>query len=244
VVRPALIAALLAIAGCGRSGTLLEEALPGPEIQPPITLSPTPTPEPTPVLCDARDPALLACFPFDASASDASSYGVMPVTANLAFAPGVDGSALSFTAASGFVLPDANAFDLPDMTFEMWFAASQLPATRFGLIDKDGQYGLFLQANGAVTCSGAGTPAALIAATDWHHVACVIGTGSVKIYVDGLVLGTAAGVAANTGGDGVHLGENGTAGDDQFLGFVDRFRVWDDLRTAEEICAEAQTCPE
>ena len=71
-----------------------------------------------------------------------------------------------------------------------------------------------------------------------------MGTAAVEIYVDGALAGTGGGVAANTGGDGVHLGENGTAGNDQLLGVVDRFRVWQDLRTPVELCTEAGTCPE
>lgn len=247
-MRFATIAVLLAVAGCGRSGALLEEGgwaippdLPNPRASPTPTASSSPTP--MSVLCDPSDTDLLACFAFDASAADGSSFGVTPAIANLAFAPGVEGSALLLSAATGFVLPDANAYDPPDLTFEMWVAPSQLPAGRFGLIDKDGQLGIFLQADGSVTGSLAATPAGTFAAGEWHHLAYVLGPAAVEIYVDGVLADTAAGVLASIGGDGVHLGENGTAGDDQLLGRVDRFRVWRALRTATEVCTEAGTCP-
>lgn len=247
-MRFATIAALLAVAGCGRSGTLYEDGLPAiptPDLETPASPTPTvqPTPTPMPLLCDPGDADLLACFAFDGSTTDGSSSGVTPVAATLAFGPGVEGSALLLSAGSSFVLPDANAYDPPDVTFEMWVAPAQLPVNRAGLIDKDGQLGVFLQANGSVTCAGASTPAGTLAAGDWHHVAYVIGPAAVQIYVDGVVAGSTGGVAPNTGGDGVHLGENGPGGDDQLVGRVDRFRVWERIRTPTEICTEAGTCP-
>lgn len=248
-MRFATFAALLAVAGCGRSGTPYEDGLPAiptPDLEMPASPTPTarPTPTPMPLLCDPGDSDLLACFAFDASTTDGSSFGVTPATAALAFGPGVEGSALLLFAGTSFVLPDANSYDPPDLTFEMWVAPALLPVTRAGLIDKDGQLGVFLQANGSVTCAGAATPAGTFAVGDWHHVAYVIGGAAVQLYVDGVEAASTGRVAPNTGGDGVHLGENGPGGDDQLLGRVDRFRVWQRIRNTTELCTEAGTCPD
>lgn len=203
----------------------------------------SPSPTPYPLLCDPADPDLLACFAFDGSAADGSSFGIIPASVSLAFGPGVEGSALLLSAGSSFVLPDGNAYDPPDLTFEMWVAPSQLPITRFGLIDKDGQLGIFLQNNGSVSGIGVATLAGAFAAGDWHHIAYTLDSTAVQLYLDGVLADTGLGVFVNVGGDGVHLGENGPGGDDQLLGRVDRVRVWERVRTAMEVCTEAGTCP-
>lgn len=155
------------------------------------------------------------------------------------------------TATTAFVLPDAPELDPSGQTFEMWLRPDSLPAatTRMGVFDKDGQYGFFLQSDGSLTCTcpGAGvvpTAAGAITAGVWQHAACILdATAGQQIWIDGVLAGSgAAACGASTGASGVYLGENGTAGNDQFLGAMDRLRIWSDARTAIELCTEAGTC--
>lgn len=242
----ALLTVVIAI-GCGRSGALLPDEpidVPTPDV-PFVSPSPDPTPAPAP-FCDPAEPALLACFELEGNTLDASSYGRVPVTSGTAFTAGVAGSALLLTAGTGFVLPNDGPLNPPSKTFEMWLRPDALPATRFGIVDKDGQYGFFLQSDGRLDClcgGTASTTAGTFAPGAWHHVACVMGSNASAVFVDGFVRDTAGGCTASTGGSGVYIGENGTAGNDQFLGRMDSVRIWARPRTAGEICdAAGATC--
>ena len=244
-------------AGCGRSGPFVPEDgeaghhhVPVPRISPFSSPAVSPTPTPVP-LCDPLDAQLLACFGFDATTSDGSAHAVTPATANLAFAPGVDGSALLFSAASGFILPDDDTLDPPGPTLELWLRPDMLPGAgnRMGIFDKDGQYGVFLFADGSASCVCGGNsvavPAGTFAAGVWSHVACVLGPADVELYVDGAIVAAAgSGCPGSTGGSGLYVAENGTAGNDQLAGRIDRMRIWGRPRTPTELCEEAGTCPD
>lgn len=247
---------VLLVSGCGRSAPLAfdedarELPLPVPHVGAPTSPPPTPTPTPAP-LCDPDDTTLLACFGFEGNVSDGSSFGRIPTTASVGYGAGIDGSALVLTATTGFVLPDASELDPPNQTFEVWLNADVLPAAtlRMGIMDKDGQYGVFLRSDGSLTCSCSGatlatTPAGAVSAGTWHHVACNLAPAGQRIYVDGVLAASVASACdPSTGADsGVYIGENGTAGDDQFLGRFDRLRIWSDARTELEFCTEAGTC--
>jgi hypothetical protein len=156
------------------------------------------------------------------------------------------GLAVQLLAASDVAVPDSVSLDVTGpITIEFWLRADTIPASgRAGLIDHNGQWGLFLAPGGQVRCV---MPP--VTATDlvvqpgvWTHIACVYDLQTIQLYQDGVAApnpppGT---TAVNTAPvDGIHIGEDSPGGADQLLGAVDDVRIWKVARTAAEIAADA-----
>jgi len=74
----------------------------------------------------------------------------------------------------------------------------------------------------------------------WVHVAGVTGPGGMKLYLNGLLVGTngySGSFAGLQSGERFHLGQRVTRADPptQFKGAIDEFRVWEVARTESEI---------
>lgn len=70
--------------------------------------------------CDATDPALVACYPFDGDALDVSANDLDPQTANITFVAGRHGMAMQFGASSAAEVADSAALDVTALTVEAW----------------------------------------------------------------------------------------------------------------------------
>lgn len=245
-----LVAGLL-VAGCGRSAVDAFEVL-SPRVPLPNGFPGTnPTPAPTPTagpFCDPADADLGACYRFESNGADESQYVVNAALTSVAFAPFNNGDAAELSAGSGIEVADSIVWDGPELTVEMFVRADSLPATgRAGLLDKDGQMGIFLRPDGRIYCVSGGvglvTTTNAIATAVWTHVACVIAPTTIALHLDG-VLDAAAiptgGIGAN--GGPIRVGEDSPSGNDQLLGGVDSLRVWRRARTVAEICAAAGSC--
>jgi hypothetical protein len=203
--------------------------------------------------CDPSNPALVACYPFESAVTDGSSHGHDPTTAsNTSFAAGEVGNALTLGAMTEIDVPDSSAFDVAAITIEAWVnpTLASFIGGRGGILDCDSQYGFFIQASGALTCTAGGslTTTALIPSGQWTHVACTSnGTSTVTIYINGAFAQSAtAGAMATSSTTGITLGGNNPAGGgNPMVGMLDQLRLWNTARTAAQICADAGhvTCP-
>jgi hypothetical protein len=200
--------------------------------------------------CAATDD-LIGCWRFESAdptlVDDESAANNDGVAAGCSHEPRAGGgSALLLIASSGVAIPDSASLDVTGpITIEFWLRADTIPAAgRAGLIDHNGQWGLFLAPGGQVRCV---MPP--VTATDlvvqpgvWTHIACVYDLQTVQLYQDGVAApnpppGT---TAINTAPvDGIHIGEDAPGGGDQLLGAVDDVRIWQVARTADEIAADA-----
>jgi hypothetical protein len=188
---------------------------------------------------ESRDPALVD------DESSANNDGLASGCGREPRAGG--GLALQMIASSDVAIPDSVTLDVTGpITIELWLRADEIPAAgRAGLIDHNGQWGLFLAPAGQVRCV---MPP--VTATDlvvqpgvWTHIACVYDLQTVQLYQDGIAaLNPPPGTTPiNTApADGIHIGEDAPGGGDQLLGAVDDVRIWKVARTADEIAADAQ----
>ncbi|MEM6995323.1 MAG: LamG domain-containing protein [Myxococcota bacterium] len=202
-------------------------------------------------VCDAADPDLLQCFDFEslaaASSPDGSSYGHHAQVEGAELVDGPWGRALRVDEMSTVAVvcqPDCTVSGA--LTIEASVLVTELPATdRAGLLDDDGQHGLFVTARGALRCS-AGDGAiegGAVAVGQWHHVACVYDGRSLVAYVDGSEVAAQpqSGALPPDDGSAVAMANTAPDWDEPLTGTLDRVRVWADARTAEELVAAAES---
>ncbi len=204
----------------------------GPDARPPDARPPD---APPPPLCDPTDPMLVGCWRFDGDAIDDSAYGNDGTTAGVSFVPGNDGAAMHPITDSVRVPDTASLAVSSAITIDVWLYAITLPigGARMGIIDDDGQYGLFIRAGGEIFCTLAGvsSPASAfggLPVAAWTHVTCVYDGATIRIIVNGaLVVSNTAGGTINTTGsaNGVAIGGNSPSGD-LFNGWIDDLRVY------------------
>jgi Concanavalin A-like lectin/glucanases superfamily len=207
--------------------------------------------------CDDQSKDLIACYRFDdgdkadQEPKDGSSYGndgSSTGTSLVASKPGL-GMALAFSPTASALVQDDPSLDVPTLTIELWLDARSLPPLggRAGLLDENGEYGLFLAPDGGIRCSiGSATDIGLkVPAGVWTHVACTYDGSIVRLYQDGVpgpTLNTMV-VIPTAPIDGLALGQNLPSGD-HLDGALDDVRVWRVARTRAQVCADAGlTCP-
>ena len=80
-----------------------------------------------------------------------------------------------------------------------------------------------------------------VQADRWTHVACVLGASEARLYVDGQLEASAAheGNLVVVSFDWF-IGANHPAGDENFSGLIDSYRVYREPLTGDELCWAAQ----
>jgi hypothetical protein len=198
-----------------------------------------PPPAPCPMVS-----SLVGCWRFEGSAGDDSQYGNDGITANATFASGVSGQSIAIGPTTLVTIADATSLDVTNQfTFETWVLVTALPGTRSGLLDNDGQYGLFIHALGEVRCTpgpGLTSAAGTITTGSWTHVACSYDGATLRIYKNGNEISSVAMTGALGVGNtnGLRLGSNSPSGDN-LAGQLDELRIWNVARTQPEICLAA-----
>lgn len=199
--------------------------------------------------CDAADSSLVACYELEGNGDDGSANMLHAQVASVEFAPGHRGMAMQFGPASAADVADSAALDVTAITLEAWINPRQLPSTgqRMGILDANGQYGLFLHESGELRCSASAASQVLanIAVDTWTHVACTYEPPMVRIYVNGV------GFPSVTNGGALSMGVNGLsiAADNppgsgsRLIGLIDDVRLWSRARSSDEICVDAGACP-
>lgn len=208
---------------------------------------------------DAAEPGcppgddLVACYRFEGDADDDTSYANHATWSNVTFVPGRDGrgTAIAFSATASVIAADTASLDVTAaMTVEGWLRIDALPAinARMGVLDNNGQYGLFLAPNGQIRCAvGTTTAIGLVVFVGaWTHVACTYDGARVQLYQDGVAgaFVAASGAVPTAGVDGLALGQNlPDPPADHLAGALDDVRIWRIALSAAEVCASAGTCP-
>lgn len=195
--------------------------------------------------CDATDPMLVGCYQFEHNLIDGSMYHNSGTTTAVSYATGKVGEGLFVGTTTGIDIADSPSFDVADLTIEAWIAPSLLPTdgNRAGILDCEGQYGLFLHPNGDLSCTAGGsvTAQANIQPNHWTHVACTHANGTISIYADGTLVNSGGGAAlptANT--SGITLGGNNPPGGGSPLnGVLDQVRLFGVGLTPTQICSDA-----
>lgn len=148
-------------------------------------------------------------------------------------------------------LPDDDIFDLTnDFTLEAWIYADEWQTNVWeGTIigkDQDPNTGFVLRtgANGTLSFTvGTGawtevTSGPVMSEQTWHHVAAVLTGGESKIYVDGILVGTGPCPASLSSSTNILIGESSGFSGRIFEGRIDEVRIWNIVRTNEEIATD------
>ena len=199
-----------------------------------------------PLFCDPADPTLVACWPFENDVTDASGHGHDASAENVFFVPHPgQGFALALNDTSLVKVPDAQEWDVSAVTVEVWVHPIVLPLAgeRFGILDSNDRYSVFLYDTGEIRCSfGANLFGGAIPANAWTHVACTHDGATVALFVNGAMVASMEASPLPAGSSPVSIGSNLPEEDDRFLGYLDGLRFFDVRRSDQEICVAAGGC--
>ncbi|MAQ15587.1 MAG: hypothetical protein CMN30_12440 [Sandaracinus sp.] len=198
-----------------------------------------------PPYCNGQD-GLVGCYTFDGASAYADESGNGNDLIGNSVNPGLGaiGTALWLNGSSSLFAEDSPSLD-PSARFsvELFLWVDDLPngGQRRGVLDKNGQFGIFLYAPDTIRCSGGGGSAETtgIVVDRWTHVACTHDGSTVRLYVDGDEVATGTGGAPGSGNAALHLGEDSPDGDDQLVGRLDEVRLWTRVVPPEVIRASA-----
>ncbi|HEY0712408.1 MAG TPA: LamG domain-containing protein [Polyangia bacterium] len=139
--------------------------------------------------------------------------------------------------------------DLAEFTIEAWVFARVLPAAgaRMGIIDREDAFGMFLGADGSVSCSipagvGVTAPSAVKAGV-WTSLTCSLGQNLFVISVNGkaVMTMTANSLTGPATAGSITIGSNNPTGA-PLDGAFDNVRIWRRRRTPAEVCEGALAC--
>jgi|GEM_PF-7086738 len=203
------------------------------------------------------DPSLLLCFDFENNTTkDLSSSALTVNTSSLGYEAGPSGVALRSSASTRIANANTTTLGVNAVTIQAWINPARLPSSgaRFGILDYQPQYSLFVLPNGSLTCACDGTrsltSSPVIQLGVWQSVACTMDDAAFTIWVDGVAVAKiipnggfcAPGVPAS--GLSI-LGNNPNADNsnpEQFEGSADNVRVWRRIRTPSELCSDSLVC--
>jgi hypothetical protein len=204
--------------------------------------------------CDASDHHLVACYDFqkvDEIAAglliDASIHGNDGSIVDVDGDFGPLGHAVSFDGDSQAQVPDSNSLNLTTTgTIEVFVRVDVLPGTwRVGLLDNEWQYSIFLFADQGLRCDYYGrsvfAPFSQEDVGQWVHVACVLGDGEHRMYVDGDLVGqvTFEGTPDTSNTDPLVIGNDSPTFNDPLVGAIGGVRVWSRALDPTELCLAA-----
>lgn len=195
--------------------------------------------------CKYPDAALRLCIEFDDRnftpiAFDASPYRLDAAAIAIGEYTRNNTPAAATSWGSELRVPEAPMLDIsPAITFELWV---RVPAYSWGagLIWNDGQYQLWLDREGHVSCrvgNVTATTSTTLGTNKWRHVACAFdGQGSkrLNLYIDGVAeqCKSASGVIPASGTLGTYIAGN-------LVGAIDDVRIYARKLAATEICSHA-----
>jgi archaellum component FlaG (FlaF/FlaG flagellin family) len=159
---------------------------------------------------------------------------------------------LRFDGVDDKVIVPANAAfnSANSITCEAWINATQWKAQIYQgtIVGKDGSntsgYALRCGANGKLSfvIGGPGgwteaTCGSVMQANVWTHVAGVFDNGSIKIYINGNLVGTNTATTITASTSGLLIGESPGFAGRVFNGYIDEVRVWNTARSQSDIAA-------
>lgn len=205
--------------------------------------------EPAPATCPS-DQALVACYLFEDGWSDGvlvdgGPGGLDGKLTDAAQVAGHRGSAAGTSAATAISVFAPELARTETWTVTAWVKPDAYAEEgRSGVLDRNGDYGLFVLAGGLPHCGGTLGPDGTthLPLGTWSHVACVWEEPLIQqIYVNGVLEKETAWQPLATSPDEplVIANDSPPAPAQALIGAVDEVMVWNRLLGAAEICAVA-----
>ena len=211
--------------------------------------------------CPPNDARLVACYAFEGDTDDSSlNANHATIAEAVSYTTGVNGNALVHASTSDVRVPESPSLDVTSaMTVDagVRIDASGPGNPRAMIVDHADGYALYLENGGVPTCAitqvngpnrrASGTTR--LETDRWTHLACTVRSATLRLYVDGVLVDTAAVSApiATASTNGTRLGGNVpdtvNPTDDPFLGAIDQLRIWNAALSSSEICEAANCTP-
>lgn len=168
-----------------------------------------------------------------------------PATATSGWGNGKLGGGLNFDGTNDYVtIPDSASLDLTgNLTISLW-AKRNVTGAVFGINKKSTSYTQndgweFYQSSATVFDFVAGGSSFLrVNGTydnEWHHYVATVSSGTVTIYQDAVVKGSAAKTAISAGTDPVEIGRRDAAFQSYTKGTIDEVRIYNRALSTTEI---------
>jgi hypothetical protein len=187
-------------------------------------------------LCNA-DPTLRACYAFENTTDDGSSYNNDLTAPSVAYVNGrTAGGMALLTTSNTYTTAATTSLDITTFTFKMWIRPNAIPVggARMGLLDSGGRFRVFLQTNGAIRCAVTNgvdllSATSAVSANAWQRVTCRYDGATMQIYVNGTMVGSSntTSTVPSTGGNMV-IGHNNPSGEN-FNGAIDDLQIFSAL---------------
>lgn len=205
--------------------------------------------------CDPADASLIACYDFEPDLAepthllDGSQYGNHGLRHGFGAVPGISGDAVQVLPNAQLSVPDSVSLDATaalSLAAWVWLPAAPAPGQRVGVIDKDGQWGLFIRDTGPI-CITAGLSVAAdvqLPAGAWAHLACIFDGHTLILHIDGqpVVSAVQSGTVAASD-QPMMLGSNSPDYSEPMIGGrLDNVRVWNAALTPAALCTQAGAC--
>ncbi len=198
--------------------------------------------------CTPPPPDMVSWWPGDGNTTDIQSGNNGTLQGGATFATGEVGQAFSLNGTNQYVeIPDsANVSITGPMTIDAWINTND-NANEHAIVEKydgGGTNGYFFRLNsgghlGAGMCN-ASTCSAVVGATQvttgtFHHVAAVFDGTNLRVYLDGVLDGTASSVSPTDGVNPLEIGARGGSPFNFFTGLIDEVEVFSRALTADEV---------
>lgn len=153
--------------------------------------------------------------------------------------------AVSFDGTSGKItVPNNSALETNDQTIEFWVKPDYTSETfnpgLIGMRDGSGlRYSIHMGNNRDFIGVWNGTDFFIASYSftqgTWYHVAVVMNSSTTQFYVNGYLIGSSNYTHSSVTGKDLTIGQSGVG--EELNGEMDEIRIWNDVRTAQEISA-------
>lgn len=189
-------------------------------------------------------------------ANDTSgNSNTLTLTNTPSWTPGKLGSGVAFSGSDQHLLraddPDFDFADDADMTVSTWFRHTTASAQEVILSKyNEAGYKIIMESDGDITCAldydATWTPTDSVTSTtatyddgNWHHIGCVkTGASNLKLYIDGILIGTDAAITATntlTNSDPLYVGIDADGTSNDFTGSLDDIKIYNYARTSGQV---------